>query len=78
MATDEVIEEAFKLKISRTEKAKQFLTDCGSQALSDKISGNETKAPSRQWINGVLENLKSQMEMRRSIDPKRLEVCSFE
>lgn len=78
MDANDVIEEAYRLKTARILKAILFLSKTKSYFSVDQIRENGVEEPTRQWINGVLNDLNSHIINRRAIDPKRLESCSFD
>ena len=76
--TVEVLDESARLKGLRIAHALEFLSQIGCPELEKKLYDKETTAPTRTWINGVLEDLSVHIKNRRFIDPKRLEACSYE
>ena len=74
-ATD-VVDEAARLKLERSQKGLQFLKQTNSPHLAVYISSYVSEVPSRTWLNGVLDELDAAIKSRRMIDPKRLAACS--
>ena len=78
METDEVLDEAARIKTERLLTAINFLTQLKCPYLTDKITDKSVVPPTRQWINGILENLESFIRNKRLVDSKRLEACSYD
>ena len=74
-ATD-VLDEAARLKIERTKKALLFLKKTNSYKLASEIDNYVIEAPTRSWLNSVLDDLDAAIKSRRYIDPKRWISCS--
>ena len=75
--TSDVIDEAQRIKMNRIQKALIFLKKAHSENLKDKLNSLIIKAPTRQWINGILKELDAHIVNRRLVDEKRLDSCSF-
>lgn len=74
-ATD-VLDEASRLKLARTQKALLFLKATNSPNLASEINDYAIEPPTRSWLNMVLDKLDAAIKSRRLIDPKRLAACS--
>ena len=73
-----VIDEAVRLKNERVIKAFNFLRATNSPVLQSQVASMSIDPPTRQWINGILDDMEMHIKDRRMIDPKRLESCSYD
>ena len=78
MDANEVLDDAVQIKTSRILKAINFLNITNSPVLCSQLASMSIDPPTRQWVNGILDDLQAQLKDRRMIDPKRLESASFE
>ena len=76
--TISILDEAKNLKISRQNKAIEFLRLVHSDGLADKLSEELIEKPKRSWINGILEIIDAKLTTAKIIDSKRFLACSFE
>ena len=76
-ATD-VLDFASQLKLERAQTALKFLKQTNSPTLADEVNHFIIEAPSRSWLNEVLDDLDAAIKSRRYIDPKRWLNCSKE
>ena len=73
----DILDEAQKIKFNRIQNAIEFLRCINCMRLSYDFEEAWIQPPTRQWINGVLDELDAHIINRRLIDPKRLDSCSF-
>ena len=77
MECNEVLDEAFKIKVNRIYMAIQFFTAIECFRLINSFDEEWIQPPTRSWINLILEDIDAHIINRRLIDPKRLDSCSY-
>ena len=74
----EFLDMARDIKITRINKASQFLIRCKCTNLLKNIVVDETLEPSRAWINSILEELELSLEKPVYIDSIRIDSASLQ
>ena len=76
LTTISIRDEAVKLKTARFIKGANFLREIGCERLATNLDHEESDAPSRSWINGILTMLEATMQDPIFIDGKRFYSCT--
>ena len=73
----DILDETQKIKYNRIQEAIEFLHCIKCDRLSFEFEDEWIQPPTRQWINGNLDDIDAHIINRRLIDPKRMDSCSY-